>query len=188
MNVKKVRDLMIPLSEYAVVPTSATLLDAVLALETAQRDLPPERQPYRAVLVADPGGKVVGKIGQLAFLRALEPKYGIVDDLGKLARAGISSEFVGSMMEHFQLFRDNLNDLALRGSTIPVVDVMHPVTESIDEEALLSEAIHRIVTWQTLSLLVTRSKDVVGLLRLSDVCDEIFRQMKQHYRPSNEQP
>jgi hypothetical protein len=50
---------------------------------------------------------------------------------------------------------------------------MIPVTESIDENALLTEAIHRIVLWQTLSILVTRGGEVVGILRLSDLFDEI---------------
>jgi CBS domain-containing protein len=182
-----VKDLMVPLEEYAVVSEDATLLDAVQELEEAQKKVPAERQPYRAVLVIDKNRKIVGKIGQLAFLKALEPKYSLVSDLGKLAQAGLSSEFISSMMEHFQLFRDSLTDLVLRYGSISVKDVMHPVTESVDENATLSEAIHRIVTWQTLSLLVTRKSEVVGLLRLSDVCDEVFRQMKARSSASSDE-
>jgi len=36
-----VRDLMVPLEEYAVVGPDASLLDLVLALERAQRAVPP---------------------------------------------------------------------------------------------------------------------------------------------------
>ena len=179
MDSKKIRDLMVPLDEYPMVKDDATLLDAIDALERAQKNLPPGRQPYRAVLITNLEGKVIGKIGQLALLNALEPKYSVLGDMSRLYRAGVSSEFVDSMMEHFRFFQDNLSDLCARASTLMAKDVMHPVAESIDEEAPLKEAINKIVTQQTLSLLVTRGSEVVGLIRLSDLADEIAAQMKQ---------
>jgi len=57
-------------------------------------------------------------------------------------------------------------------------DVMHPVEENIDENAPLSEALHKMVVYQTLSILVTRDKKVIGLLRLSDLFDEIVKDIK----------
>ena len=49
--------------------------------------------------------------------------------------------------------------------------------EYIDENATLGEAIRQLVAYPYLSLLVTRSDEVVGILRLSDVfakiCDTI---------------
>jgi len=178
MDSKRVKDVMVPLDEYAVVPRDATLVEAVRALENAQKSLPAGRQPYRAVLVVDENRRVVGKIGQLAFLKALEPRYNVMGDLESLSRAGVSEEFVSSMMEHHRFFQDNLVDLCSRAATLLVKDVMGPATQSIDENVLLSEAIHRVVMWQTLSVLVTRGSDVVGLLRLSDLFDEVTAQMK----------
>ena len=72
-----IKDLMVPLDEYATVSKEATLYDAVLALEKAQEELDRTRYHYlhRAVLVLDEGGKVVGKVSQLDILSALEPKY-----------------------------------------------------------------------------------------------------------------
>ncbi len=178
MDNKLVRDLMVLLDDYAVVSQEASLLDAVLALEKAQENLPPDRQPHRAVLVVDENKNVIGKIGQLAFLRALEPKYKIIKDLDKLSRAGVSGEFVSSMMEHFSLFQESLNDLCQKARSILAKDVMRPVEESIDENASLSEALHEMVIYQTLSILVTRDRKVVGLLRLSDLFDEIIKNIK----------
>ena len=57
-------------------------------------------------------------------------------------------------------------------------DAMHPLSESVEESASISEAIHKIVMWQQLSLLVTRGDEVVGLIRLSDLYDEVALQMK----------
>lgn len=177
MENRSVKDLVVPLDEYPVVPEDANLLDAILALDEAQRKLPPGRQPYRAVLVIDANGKIIGKIGQLAFMKALEPKYSVLGDLRTLARAGVTAEFVSSMMDHYQFFQDSFADLCTRGRSLPVKDVMHPVTESVDENASLSDAAHKIVIWQTLSLLVTRGEEVVGLLRLSDLFEELTAQM-----------
>jgi len=63
-----VKDLMLPLDDYAVVQEDATLIEAYCALVEARKKLPPDRPPSRAVLVTDKKGKIVGKVGQLAFL------------------------------------------------------------------------------------------------------------------------
>jgi hypothetical protein len=181
MDKKTVKDLMVPLDEYPLVHENATLLDAVHALDKALQNLPPGRQPYRAVLVTDKTGGVIGKIGQWIFLRALEPRYGVLGDLGKLARAGVSAEVITSMMDHYRLFQDNLSDSCRRASALRVTDVMHPVAESIDEQAPLSEAIHQFVIGQTLSVLVKRQGQISGLLRLSDLFDAITECMKQQH-------
>ena len=58
-----VKDLMVPLSEYATVTENARLFEAVLALEKAQENFEDEHTRYRhrAVLVLDKKGKVIGK-------------------------------------------------------------------------------------------------------------------------------
>jgi len=179
MDKKCVKDLMVPLDEYAIISQEATLLDAIIALDDAQKSLPPGRQPHRAVLIVDESNRVIGKIGQLAFLKTLEPKYNALGDIGGLSKAGLSASFISSMMDHFRFFQDSLNYLCRRALTMKARDAMHPVTECIDENASLSEAIHKIVMYQTLSILVTRGTEIVGLLRLSDLFKEVSDQMKK---------
>jgi CBS domain-containing protein len=178
MDAKTIKDLMVSLDEYAVVPEDATVLEALNALESAQENLPPGREPHRAVLVVDKRKKVVGKIGQLAFLRALEPKYLHLGDLKTLARAGLSEDFVDEMMENLSFLRGSLEDICRQAGSLRARDVMHPVSESIDENAPLAEAIHKIVLWQTLSILVTRRGEVVGILRLSDLFTAVSARIK----------
>jgi CBS domain-containing protein len=169
---------MVPLEEYAVVGPDASLLDAVVALEKAQRALPPGRQPHRAVLVVGPGGQVVGKLGHLAFLKALEPRYDAVGDLAALSRVGLSGDFISSMMGHMELWKDSLDDICQRARRTRIGDVMRPATESIPENASLSEALHNIIVHQSLSLLVTRGPGVVGILRLSDLFAAVTEQIR----------
>nr|MBN2277311.1 CBS domain-containing protein [candidate division Zixibacteria bacterium] len=180
MDTKRVKDLMVPLNEYATVSEDTTLLETIGKFEEAQRKRDRRRQPFRAVLVLDKEGRVVGKLGQLAFLKALEPERTVLGDMGKLAVAGVSAEFINSMMSHFRFFQDNLTDLCSRARYLKVKDVMHPVTECIDENASMGEAITKMVAWQTLSILVCRgqNREVVGLLRLSDLCQEVAEFMK----------
>jgi len=64
-----VKDLMVPLSEYATVSEDATLYEAVLSLERAQENFEDKHTRYRhrAILVLDKKGKVV-------FLDVRQPK------------------------------------------------------------------------------------------------------------------
>jgi CBS domain-containing protein len=178
MDSRRVKDLMVSLDQCPLVSEDATLREAVLALEEAQKNLPAGRQPYRAVLLIDDKKRIVGKIGQLAVLRALEPRYDVIGDLESLSAAGVSEEFVSSMMEHYRFFQEQLADLCSRSGRLLAKEVMRPVKQCIDEEAALPEAIHKLVIWQTLSILVTRKTEVVGLLRLSDLFDAITAQLK----------
>jgi len=183
---KKVRDLMVPLELCAVVSEDATLLEAVVAIEEAHERRDRRRQPLRAVLTVDSNGKIVGKLGQLAFLKALEPRRDFLRDTNKLASAGVSEQLISSVMDHHRFFQDNLSDLCLRASRQPVKDFMHPVSESIDENAPLGEAISRIIELECLSITVTRDEKVIGLLRLSDLCQEVAEYMKNLSEQINE--
>ncbi len=178
MDTKKVKDLMVSLEDYAIVDENATLLDAVVELERAQSRLAEGRMKHRAVLIRNRNGKIIGKLGHLAFLKALEPKYSTLGDLSTLARAGLSPEFVNSMMDTYRFWDYKLVDICKRARNIKVKDVCHPITENIDENAPLTEAIHKFVMWQSLSIPVTRGSEIVGLLRLSDLYTEMARLIK----------
>ena len=89
-----VKDIMVPLSEYATVTKEATLGEAILALEKAQKKFDPSRHRHRAILVFDENNKIVGKISMLDVLRALEPKYGEIEDKEMLSRYGFSPQFL----------------------------------------------------------------------------------------------
>jgi len=170
---------MVPLDEYAVIHQDAPLLDAILALDKAQLKLTPGKFKHRAVLVVDDNNKVIGKIGQFSFLKALEPKYNVMSDLANLDIAGVDSQYLSKVMEHYQLFQDSLSNLAASAHAIKAKEVMQTVAESIDEDAPLSEAIHKIIMGQRLSILVSQKSKIVGVLRLSDLFEEMSVQMKK---------
>jgi len=172
-----VKELMVPINEYAVINEAATLFEAFVALKDAQEKVPAGRQPHRAVLVVDKKGNVVGKIGHLAFLKALEPKYNELGNLHAISEAGINPEVLNSIMEDFQFWKGECESILRRTKKIYVKNVMHPVTQNIDEYSTLREALHKIIIYQSLSVLVTRGKKVLGILRLSDLFDLIAKRI-----------
>jgi predicted transcriptional regulator len=173
MYSKTVKDLMVKIGDYPTVPQEATIFDAIMTLHQAQEKLPANAQPFRAVLILNEKNEVIGKIGHLGFLKALEPKYNTIFDMEKLSRASLSSNFLGSIMEHYQLWKTDSLDLCSVVQKIKVKDVMKPVEENIEEDTSIGEAIHKIIMWQCLSVLVRKGEKIVGILRLSDVYDDI---------------
>ena len=169
----KVKDLMVPIGEYARVNPDANLYDALLALRTAQAMLPEGKAPHRAVLVENEYGSPVGNIGRLVFIRALGVGVGRARTRDEMDRAGISPESISTVMNHMDFLQKDLGSLEERAKAIKARDVMHPVGESIDESASFQEAIDLFGAGSTLSILVKRSNTVVGVLRLSDVFQEI---------------
>ena len=51
--------------------------------------------------------------------------------------------------------------------------------EYINEKTSLDTAVHQLITGYHLSLLVTKNKKIVGILRMSDVFAAIFHVMKE---------
>ncbi len=178
----KIKDLMIPLTEYAVISEDASILDAVVALEKAQEDFDSKRYRHRAILVQDKNGKVNGKLGHLDILRSLEPKYaGLKSDTPGMAKLGFSKEFLVSMLETYRMFDKPFDDICRKACQEKVVKYMHRPTdgEFIDHSASLDEAVHLLVVGHHQSLLVTRDAEIIGILRLTDVFAAVSHTMKR---------
>ena len=175
MRTITVRELMVPLEKYATVTREATLREAILALEKAQMTLDPSRHKHRAILVLDESGKVVGKITMKHILIALEPNYGKVEGTGILERSGYSPDLIRSMLENSTLWTEPLQFFSERAAKLKVGDLIYAPSEDeyIDENATLGEAIHQLIMYPFLSLLVTSGEEVVGILRLSDVFTKV---------------
>ncbi len=180
MKTITVKELMVPLEEYATVSQEATLREAVLALEKAQMALDPSRHKHRAILVLDESGKVVSKITMKNILVALEPNYGKVESMGVLERSGYSPDLIRSMLEDNALWTEPLQFVRERATKLKVGDFIQAPSEGeyIDDNATLGEAIHQLVVYPYHSLLVTSGDEVVGILRLSDVFSKICDNIK----------
>ena len=178
-----VKDVMVPLDEYATVSAEATLMEAVEALEKAQMAFNQERYKHRAVLVMDSGRKVIGKLSQHDFLQALEPNYQKMEKEWKasLSRFGFGSLYIKNALKEFDLWQTPLQNLCDRATGVRVKDVMYTPGEGefVNAEATLDEAVHRLISGRHHSLLATHGGEIVGVLRLTDVFEMVNREMKE---------
>jgi CBS domain containing-hemolysin-like protein len=176
MQIKTVKDIMTPLSEYGTISAEATLYEAAVALDKAQQEFERDRSRHRLLLIVDQDGGVQGKISQLDVLRALEPKGEHIEDSRLLRRFGVSREYLKPMLKQCRFWEKPLMDLCKEAGRLKVKRLFHTPAEGefVDENASLAEAIHQLDMGHYQSLLVTRGKKIVGILRQSDMFKEVF--------------
>jgi CBS domain-containing protein len=176
---RKVKDLMVPLSEYATVSEDSSLYEAVLALVEAQERFRKDGYKHRAILAYDKNKKVVGKLSQLDVIKGLEAGYKRLELKG-ISHTGFSPEFIKSLIKQHDLWSKPLDEICRKAVDIRVKDVMYTPTEGeyVREDATLDEAIHQLVMGKHQSLLVTNQNEIVGVLRLTDVFMEVCELVK----------
>lgn len=182
-----VKDFMVPLDNYATVSEDATLYDAVIALEEAQKNYVTEAgvhsYPHRAVLVLDKNKAVVGKLSQLDVIKALEPKYQKIissESIARTATSGFSLDFLKDMFKHYGLFGKPLRVLCQKAFSMKVNNFMYSPGEGefVRDEDTLEVAVHQLIVGSHQSLLVKRDEKIIGILRLVDVFKEICKTIK----------
>jgi len=176
-----VKDLMVPLSEYATVPMGSTLFEAVLALEKAQEEFDHTKYKHRGVLILDSKKRVVGKLSHLHALSALEPKQDKANSFQELDQFGFSSNFIRQLRKQRRQRAAPLEDLCKKAAELKVENFMHISAEDefIDHEATLDMAIDQLVQEKLLSLMVTQDDNTIGILRLADVFAAVYHTMAE---------
>ncbi len=201
MKTLRAIDLMVGLDQCPRVFEDAVLREAVLALEaTRSRGDPWDYRP-RVVLVQDRAENVIGVLRQFEILKALEPKYDAIlknldpkymesisvldpkitnHDTKLLFCLGLSSEFVVSSFKNLRLWDESLGEMSRRAASIQVNKIMSGLTddEIIEHDDSLSVAVHRMLMRNLLSLVVVRSGQSLGILRLIDIFNEACSAIK----------
>jgi CBS domain containing-hemolysin-like protein len=180
-----VKEMMVPLEEYATIHQDSSLFDAVLALEKAQEQATQKdtKYPHRAILVYDDNKRIVGKLSQFDILKSLEPKYKQAESSssGRIMASGFSQEFLKSMVKQFSLWDKPLADICKKATHMKAKDCMYVPGEGefVKETDSLGVAIHQLLMGFHQSLLVTNERgDIVGILRLTDVFKQVTDAMK----------
>ena len=125
--------------------------------------------------------RVVGKLGQLDVLRALEPKEEDANEINELSQFGFSSNFVHKLRTQRRMTAAPLKDLCSQASQLKVEDFMQTPSEGefIEQESSLEMAVLQLVMGHHISLLVTRNQEIIGILRMTDVFAAVFHTMKE---------
>lgn len=182
MDASTLEELIVPLEEYATVSENANVLEAVNALEEAQKSFHPKRYRHRAVIVLDESGKVVGKVNQHDIIRALEPQYkgSPMTQQSAHSHFGFSQTFIESTSMQYLSWDRPLQNLYKKALSQKVRSIMHVPTEGeyIEETSTINETIHRLITGEHQSLLVRRGAEIIGIIRLTDVFELVHLRLK----------
>ena len=159
----------------------AQYTDNFISLEKAQEEFDHTKYKHRGILILDKNKRVIGKLGQLDVLRALEPKDEDPDEINELGQFGFSSTFAHKMRTQWLSKAAPLKDLCSKASKLKVEDFMQAPSEGefIEQDASLEMGIMQLVMGHHISLLVTRKKEIIGVLRLTDAFAAVFHTMKE---------
>jgi len=183
VKTKIVKDMMVPISEYATVSGDATLYDAIIALEEAQKNFDQTRYRHRAILIYDENRHITGKVSQLDIIRALEPKYDEIGNRRGISHYGFSKKLLKTLREQFSLFDKPMEEICQKTAMLKAKNIMYTPTEGeyVNENDSLDVAIHRLVMGRHQSLLVTKDddiKNISGILRKTDIFIEVCEAIK----------
>jgi CBS domain-containing protein len=176
----RVKDLMVPISEYATVRIGTSLIEAIQVLEKAQTAFTASKYEHRAILVLDNDGSVVGKISQLRALRAIDREFDYVDEIDEVKKYRFSDAYIAELRAQYRTSGQQLSVSTLKAAAKKKVEefMQRPTSgEFVSEDSELENAIHKLVAGTHLSLLVTSGEKIVGVLRTSDVFAAIFHEM-----------
>ena len=144
-------------------------------MKKSQADFDQAKYKHRAILVLDNNNDIVGKVNFQCILKALEPKYEeMLSDSGP-AHLGFTRKYQKAMIESFKLWQDPLDKLCEKAAQTKIKTFMVTPKENemIEPDAPLGEGIHQLVLGHHQSLLVTKDRKVVGVLRLTDTVEVV---------------
>ena len=179
MQSSKVKDLMVPLHEYATVSQEATLGKALVISENAQKEIDLSRSRHRTILVIDMNENVVGEITALDILRVLEPQYGKLQNIEVRSSAGYGEEFM-NVNEELPLWNELLMCICAKATKLKVKDIMYVPSdvEFVDDCATLGDVVHQVLAAHQHFLFTTRDNRIMGLLRRTDVFGKLREKTK----------
>lgn len=180
-----VKELMVPLSEYATISEDATIYEAVISLKEAQERYLKQsgsKFPHRALLVVGKDNKVLGKLSQLDIIIALEPKYKELlqkTSWAFLEASALSGDIMEKIMEDMQIFAGSIREICQKAFTAKVKDYMYSPTsgEYVEETQTLAHAVYKFIAGKHQSLLVLKDQEITGILRLTDVFEFISKEI-----------
>lgn len=176
MKTKHVKDLMVPISDYATVHEDASMAEAIRAIENVKKRYGDAPYRHQSLVVIDSNQHVVGRLSQVDMMHALEPGYSKIDESSWIGRSGLSRKMLAEIREQYQLWEQPVEVMCQGICKSRVKDFMQKPTEGefVSETDTLNIAAHRIVMGRHHSLLVTRDSVIVGVLRSTDLFNALY--------------
>jgi len=161
-NDKKVKDLMIPLEDYPHIPYWFTLRQAMAIVREAAVKFGGAFEP-RAVLVFDEKYQLMGMLTLRDIIKGLEPRFLQETSLVKMDPSLTV------------LMGDHLGPNMRAASQRPVSEVMSPIQATVDGSAPIAKALYLMIQENVGLMPVIQDSKVAGMIRLSDLFNEIAK-------------
>jgi CBS-domain-containing membrane protein len=176
MKTRQIKELMVPIEDYATIHAEATVAEAIMALENENKRHGDRPYRHHSLVVIDANRHVVGRLSQIDIMHAMEPRYSELGDARWIGQSVFSRRALVALREKFQLWEQPLEDMCRIMGDVRVKDFMQIPTEGefVDETDTMNVAVHRIVMGRHHSLLVTRGKEIVGILRSTDLFNTFY--------------
>jgi len=162
---KRVAELMIPLEDYPHIPYWFTLRQAMAIVREAAIKFERTFEP-RSMLVFDEKYHLLGILTQRDILRGLAPKF-VQGAVGKLP-ADFDLDSAVAVLE-----ADLSGSRVKESSETAVSEVMSPIEVTVNTGDSLAKALFLMVKEDLGRMPVMQDKKVVGIIRLSDLFQEI---------------
>lgn len=168
---KKVRDLLVPINEYAVTSPDHSLREAVPALRRLYcqvEDGKCTEAGHRNILVIDASGDLVGIMDFRSILKILIPEVaGSISE--RIASLEVSIAFAQADLPELDEARASFVARVLKNAETKVRDVMLTVRGTIEADSDMMEALKLIYRNRISVLPVYDKGKVIGVLRESDL-------------------
>lgn len=186
MEKMKVKELMRPIDEFPSISSQATFMEAVEALEKADREFQAGKAPERILLVYDITGKIVGKLSPMDVVLGLEPNYENIDHLRSSPYYQLIRVSYQTMREQYRLWHRPLAELWQKAHDIKIHNFikMPAPEEMVKADDKMDVAFHLFVISRHGSLFVKDGQSIVGLIRFSDVYKKIRETMRAQPLPA----
>jgi len=175
-----IAELMVSIENYVTVYEDVTVGEALRVLVKIRDKYQAEGKEYkpRQLVVLDKDNRVVGMLNQMDVVSSLEPKYRTSSGdqaIKHISASGISPLLLKEMMQWYSLWGESFSDRCKKVITMNIKDCMRSPRqdEYIAERESLETAVHQMIMGRHTALLVTRDDQVIGILRLSDIFDQI---------------
>ena len=181
MKTRQVKDMMVPIEDYATIHEEASIAEAIQALESENKRHGDKPYRHQSLVVIDAYRHVVGRLSQVDIMHAMEPRYNDLGDARWLGRSVLTRQALVALREKFQLWEQPLSEMCRIIDSLQVRDFMQIPTEGefVEEADTMNIAMHRIVMGRHHSLLVTRNKEIVGILRSTDLFNVLYDMMAE---------
>lgn len=179
MKSRQVKEVMVPISDYVTIHEDANMTQAIQALESESKRYGDSPYRHHSLVVINHENHAVGRLSQVDIMRAMEPRYCKLGNEHWVSRSVLSKEVLVTLRESFKLWEQPLEKMCSELSNLKVKDFMQEPREGeiVEEDDTFNIACHRIVMGRHHSLLVTRNKEIVGILRSTDLFNNLYDMM-----------